>query len=103
MTTNKCKWCKTQITVKLKIYCNSSCKEKYRHKHLTPEQIEKKRERDQKYRDNLSKKMREKRKAKDKIYAKKRWKSTLEDPIKLEARRAYDRKWQYDNYWENKK
>ena len=100
---NKCSYCKAPIKVKLKFYCNSSCKAKYRHKYLTPEQNKKKKERDQKYRGNLSKKMKEKRKAKDKIYAKERWKNITSDPKKLETRRTYDRKWQYLKYWENRK
>tara|TARA_B100001123_G_scaffold189459_1_gene216301 strand:+ start:1103 stop:1300 length:198 start_codon:yes stop_codon:yes gene_type:complete len=47
--------------------------------------------------------MKEKRKVKDKIYAKERWENTKSDPIKLEAKRTYDKKWQSIEYWENKK
>ena len=100
---NKCVYCKAPIKVKFKLYCNNSCKAKYRHKNLTPDQKIKKKKRDQKYRDNLSKQMKEKRKVKDKIYAKKRWKNTKADPIKLKTRRTYDREWQYLKYWKNKK
>ena len=99
---NKCDYCKAPIKVKFKLYCNNSCKAKYRHKHLTPEQIKKKREKDQKYRDNLSKKMKEKRKVKDKIYAKERWKNTKANPIKLEAKRVYGAKWKKKKYWKKK-
>ena len=101
----KCKWCKTPIKVSHKLYCNNSCKEKYRYKKIKtdPKLLAKKKERDQKYRDNLSKKKKEKRKVKDKIYAKERWKNTISDPAKLEAKRTYDKKWQFIEYWENKK
>ena len=99
---NKCDYCKAPIKVKFKLYCNNSCKAKYRNKNLTQEQIEKKRESDLRYRDNLSKRMKEKRKAKDKIYAKERWKNTISDPIKLEDKKAYDKEWQFINYQENK-
>ena len=87
----KCKWCKTPIKVSRKLYCNNSCR------------IFGKRKRDQKYRNNLNKKMKEKRKIKDKIYAKERWENTKVNPIKLEAKRTYDKKWQSIEYWKNKK
>ena len=100
----KCRYCKTQLKVSLKLYCNNSCKEKYRYKKIKtdPKLLAKKKERDQKYRDNLSKKKKEKRKVKDKIYAKERWKNTISDQIKLKDKRAYDKKWQFLNYKENK-
>ena len=47
--------------------------------------------------------MKEKRKVKDKIYAKERWENAKSDPIKLEAKRTYDKKWQSIEYWKNKK
>ena len=102
---DKCKYCKAPLKVKLKLYCNNSCKDKYRYKIIKadPKLLAEKRERDQKYRDNLSKKKKEKRKAKDKIYAKERWKNTISDSAKLEAKRTYDKKWQSIEYWKNKK
>ena len=109
---NKCKWCNTKITAerefvkktsKLKLYCNSSCKAKYRHKHLTPEEIKKKRKRDQDYRDNLSEKKKKERREYDKVYDKKRWKNTLANPIKHKAKKVNDKEWRYIYYRKHRK
>ena len=101
----KCKWCNTKITVKLKLYCNSSCKAKYRNEKIKndPQLLGEKRKRDKNYRKNLSEKKKKQRREYDKVYDKKRWKNTLSNPIKHKAKKVNDKEWQYIYYWKNSK
>ena len=101
----KCRWCKTPIKVSRKLYCNNSCKEKYRNEKIKndPQLLAEKRKRDENYRKNLSEKKKKQRREYDKVYDKKRWKNTLSNPIKHKAKKVNDKEWQYIYYWKNKK